>query len=495
MSSSLFARLAVPLALPLFALPLAAGEWSRFRGPNGSGLSNAKDLPVDVGPETNVAWVTEVPFGRSSPAIGGDRIFLTATDDGKLVTLAVNRKSGKVLWRREIERSHDAGLYKDTDSATPSPVTDGEKVYAFFHEAGLVSYDAKGKERWRLGMGPFRNYYGIASSPVVAGGLVLLLCDQAEGSFLVAVDKDSGKEKWRRGRPARLESYSTPILHPAAAPRTVLISGSRWVDAYDLATGKSVWTLGGVGTGPVSSPVLEGDVLFINTHDHADGGWPPFEGLLKEHDADQNGRLVKAELDGSWMFNHFNWLDPDASGEITADDWTHMAKELVNDNWGVHAIRVPESPRANGGGKPEILWSYQQNVPYIPSPLIYDGVFYMVKDDIVTSLDAATGELLKRGRLGSGKGKVYASPVAAGGKIYVGTLDGKLVVLKAAGEWTVDRTNELGEEIWATPAIADGHLYVRTRSKLYDFVAPTESPAGGEAIQQDPAGKTSSSGR
>ncbi len=486
------ALLAVPLALSLIALPLAAGEWSRFRGPNGSGLSNATGLPVAVGPETNVAWAAAVPFGRSSPAITAHRIFLTATEDGKLITLAVDRASGKVLWQRQVERSHDAGLYKDTDSATPSPVTDGENVFAFFHEAGLVSYDGAGKERWKVALGPFRNYYGIASSPVLAGGLVLMLCDQAAGSFLLAVDKDSGKERWRRGRPARLESYSTPILYPGAGePRTVLVSGSRWVDAYDLATGKSVWTLGGVGSGPISSPVLDGDVLFVGAHDHADNGWPPFDGLLEEHDGDKNARLTRAEVEGSWLYNHFGWLDPDASGEITAEDWAHMAKELVNDGWGVHAIRVP----ANGAGKPELLWSYRQNVPYIPSPVVAGGVFYMVKDDVVTSLDPATGKLLKRGRLGSGKGKVYASPVAAGGRVYVGTLDGKLVVLsvgsRASGatpgaEWTVAHTNDLGEEIWATPAIAGGHLYVRTRSKLYDFVA-APVPAAGAAADEAPA--------
>ncbi len=479
MLSTRHARATLPLVLALFALPLAAGEWSRFRGPNGSGLSNAIGLPVEVGPETNKAWETAVPFGRSSPVIAADRIFLTATEGGKLLTLAVDRASGKVLWRRDVERSHDAGLYKDTDSATPSPVTDGENVIAFFHEAGLVSYDGAGKERWRLALGPFRNYYGIASSPVLAGQRLLLLCDQAEGSFLLAVDKASGKELWRRGRPARLESYSTPILYPGTAePTAVVVSGSRWVDVYDLATGKSVWALGGVGSGPISSPVLDGDTLFVGAHDHADGGWPPFDGLLKEHDADKNGQLTKAEVEGSWLFNHFGWLDPDASGEITAGDWAHMAKELINDGWGVHAIRAP----ANGETKPEILWSYQQNVPYIPSPLVYDGVFYMVKDDVVTSLEASTGKLLKRGRLGSGKGKVYASPVAAGGKIYVGTLGGKLVVLEAAGKWKVAHTNDLGEEIWATPAISGGHLYVRTRTKLYDFVAaaaPEEGAAKG----------------
>ena len=111
----------------------------------------------------------------------------------------------------------------------------------------------------------------------------------------------------------------------------------------------------------------------------------------------------------------------------------------------------------------------------------------MVKDDIFISLDAATGKLLKRGRLGSGKGKVYASPVGAEGKIYLGTLDGKLLVLEATGEWTVTRTNELGEEIWATPAIADGHLYVRTRSKLYNFVAPASPPAGDTVVEETSA--------
>ncbi len=279
--------------------------------------------------------------------------------------------------------------------------------------------------------------------------------------------------------------YSTPILHPGAgSPKAVLISGSRWVDAYDLETGKSLWAVGGVGSGPISSPVLDGDTLFVNSHDHAESGWPPFDGLLEEHDDDKNGKLVKAEVEGSWLFNHFGWLDPDASGEITAEDWAHMAKELENDSWGVHAIHVPGTP--TGAAKPEILWSYQQNVPYIPSPLVYDGVFYMVKDDVVTSLDSATGKLLKRGRLGAGKGKVYASPVAAGGKIYLGTLGGKLAVLephsRASGatpgtEWNVAHVNDLGEEIWATPAISGGHLYVRTKSKLYDFYVEAKVPA------------------
>jgi outer membrane protein assembly factor BamB len=321
-----------------------------------------------------------------------------------------------------------------------------------------------------LPLGPFRNFYGIAASPVLAGKAVVLVCDQAEGSFVVAVDRKTGAELWRRNRPARLESFATPILYPnAERPRTLIVSGSHWVDAYDVATGKDVWTAGGLGSGPISSPVMDGDVLFVNMPDHAEHGWPDFAGMATEHDKDKDGSLSRAEVEEVWLGDHFGWLDADGSGAISAEDWAHLGAEMVNDNWGVFAIRLPE-----GEDEAKILWNYRQNVPYIPSPLIYDGVFYMVHDGIVTSLDPGTGELLKRGRLGSGSPKVYASPIAVDGKIYIGTLDGQMAVLEAGGEWTILKLNDMGEEIWASPAVADGHMYLRTRGTLYRFASGTK---------------------
>jgi outer membrane protein assembly factor BamB len=294
---------------------------------------------------------------------------------------------------------------------------------------------------------------------------LFLLCDQAQGSFLLAVDKTNGKELWRRNRPARMESYSTPILVPGdSAPSAVVVSGSRWVDAYDPATGKSLWALGGVGSGPIASPVLAGKTLFVNAPDHAEQGWSPFSEITKEHDSNEDGVLSKAEVEGSWLFRHYGWLDVDANGTISADDWKTLTSEVVNDGWGVFAIRLPAA-----GGEPEILWNYRKNAPSIPSPLVYDDVFYMVKDGVVTSLDPNTGKLLKRDRLGKGASKVYASPVAADGKIYIGNMDGRMVVLEAGPEWKVLTSNDLGDEIWASPAISDGHIYVRTKAKIYDF--------------------------
>lgn len=473
---------AVALGLLLTAAPAGAEDWARFRGPNGSGVSSSDGLPTRIGPGDHELWAADVPFGRSSPVIGGDRIYLTAVVDGSFQTLAFDRASGEIAWRREIAPRHPTELHGATDSATATPVTDGANVYAFFHEAGIVSYDAGGQLRWKVDLGPFRNFYGCASSPVVVGGLLLVICDQAVGSFLLALDAATGKERWRVERPARLESYATPILYPdAEAPKQVVVSGSRWVDAYDLDDGSNAWTVPAVGTGPVASPVLVGDTLFVSAHDHADDGWPEFAPLLQEHDADGDGELSRAEVAKVWLGNHFGWLDTDADGDIAADDWSRMRDELINDSWGVHAIDLVAE-----NGQPEKIWTYRKNVPYIPSPVVYEGVYYMFDDGIVTALDAETGELLKRGRL-PGTTKVQASPVAADGKIYVSTVDGRVVVLKAGADWQVLAANEIGEPIHATPAILDGRIYLRTESRLHCFGRDSAPPTPEVSAPRDDA--------
>lgn len=462
---------AAMLTLILVAGSGVADDWARFRGPNGSGVSASTGLPTEFGLETNVVWSTEIPFARSSPVFAGDKIFLTAIDGDKFSTLALDRDSGKILWQREIERDRTTAMYQGTDSATPSPVTDGSNVYAFFQETGLVSYDNDGKERWRLPLGPFENFYGISASPVLGGNALLLVCDQSRGSFLIAIDKNTGKQLWRQDRPARLLSYTTPILFPdSETPREVIVVGNKWVDAYDLGSGKSTWALGGLGVGPVSSPVLAGDLLIINAPDQASEPPPPFSELVEKHDADGDGVVIQSDLEGTWMANHFGYLDWNGDGSFTEEDWDTVNTTAATTGWGVIGIQIP-----GDGAKPEIVWQTQQSVPYIPTGLVYDGVLYMVKKGIVSSLDPKTGELHKRGRLTQGSPKIYASPVAADGKIYFATLEGKVAVVEAGPEWEVLTVNDLDEEIHASPAIVDGHLYVRTRGKLYNF-ATTEGP-------------------
>ena len=142
---------------------------------------------------------------------------------------------------------------------------------------------------------------------------------------------------------------------------------------------------------------------------------------------------------------------------------------MTSDHWGVFGIRLPDASRET-----EILWNVRQSVPYIPSPLIYEDVAYVIKDSIITSLDPTTGEVHKRGRLGKEKVQVYASPIAADGKVYLATVSGKVAVLDAAAQWSILAINDLADEIYATPAVADGHLYVRTKGQLFSFRSPAD---------------------
>jgi outer membrane protein assembly factor BamB len=312
-------------------------------------------------------------------------------------------------------------------------------------------------------MGPFRNFYSIAASPIVSGDLLYMLCDQAEGSFLVAIDTGTGKETWRRNRPGRLESYTTPILYPnAGKPEALLVYGSAWIDAYHPKSGKTLWAVSGVGVGPVSSPVLSGNTIYVAAPNHGENGWPPFAGVAEEFDKDGNGELTRQEVAEAWLIRHFGWLDRDGDDVITESDWTVLGKEFVRENWGAYALRL-------GGDEPETVWNYRKNVSEIASPLVHDGVFFMVEKGILTALDASTGELIKRDRITEGSPKVYASPVVAGGKLYLGTLEGTMVVVSAKGEWETLHSVDFDDEIWATPAIANGKLFVRTRGKLYAF--------------------------
>ena len=193
-------------------------EWPQFRGPNGTGVAEARALPAEFNAKKNVVWKTTVPFARSSPVVTADRVFLTASEADKLLTIALDRKTGKVVWQREVVRARHMPIYKANDAASPSPVSDGKNVYAFFAELGLISYGPDGKERWRLPLGPFNSFYGMGGSPVLAGNTLVMVCDHRDASFIVAVDTRDGKVLWRKNR-TNFEGYSTPAIYkPANGP-------------------------------------------------------------------------------------------------------------------------------------------------------------------------------------------------------------------------------------------------------------------------------------
>jgi outer membrane protein assembly factor BamB len=444
-------------------------QWTRFRGPNGSGIDSSVGYPVEFSPKKNVAWKTAVPYGQSSPIVAGTRLYGTASEGDRLITFCLDTKTGRELWRREVKRERPQIAYKANDPASPTPAADANGVVAFFPEFGLVSYDNNGKERWTFPLGPFKNFYGMAGSPIIEGATVALVCDQQSGSFVIALDRSNGRLRWKTDRPGITIGWATPMVFRPDATRTELIVlGSTRLDGYDLASGAQRWWLPVGSSGALGTPLAQGDTLMISTLGSNEPWMPTFAAALSQYDKDKDERLSQQEFRGDPdMGEHFGWIDENDDKFIVAKEWD-LARSLGLGEWGAIAVRP-----GNARGQLEqssVRWRLQKNIPYIPTPLLYQDVYYMVKTGgIITSIDPATGQILKEGRSPGALGEYYASPVAADGKVFLANTEGKITVLKAGAQWEVLAVNEMGEEVNATPALSNGRVYVRTHGALYCF--------------------------
>jgi outer membrane protein assembly factor BamB len=455
----------------LWAAP-APAQWGQFRGPNGTGVGPATRFPKDLSPTTAAQWTAEVPFGQSSPVVAGDRVYVTASEGERLVTLSFDADTGRQIWRREVPRAHAHKIYRSNDPASPTPVADAQGVVAFFPDFGLVAYAADGDERWRHPLGPFRNFYGMAASPVLVGDLVVLVCDQQSGSFILALDRASGAVKWKRERPGRTIGWATPIVFtPPSGASQLVVLGSTHVDGYDLGTGAPAprWWMRVASNGGLGTPVTIGDTVLVSTLAASEPWIPAFGPVADKYDRDKDLRLSPEEFKTDDLADHFGWLDDNSDGFIDAREW-NVARDMGTGEFGVLAIRPGE---ATGQLAPTaIRWRFRKNLPFVAAPLIYQDVIYLVRDGgIITTLDPSTGQLLKEGRTKEALGEYHASPVAADGKVYLASTEGKVTVLKAGGQWEVLGVSDLGDEIHATPALGEGRVYVRTRGALYCFGA------------------------
>ncbi|HUS09136.1 MAG TPA: PQQ-binding-like beta-propeller repeat protein [Pyrinomonadaceae bacterium] len=483
------------ITLLLFASAIALGlsttaiaeDWPQFRGPNGSGVSTSTGLPIEFGPDKNVMWKTVLPPGHSSPVLTRDRIFVTAhteitkkdKENHKLLVIGLDRQSGKLLWQREVPRSHTGRLQLVNGPASPSPVTDGANVYVFFQEFGIVSYDRDGKERWRLPIGPFNMFYGFGASPILVDDKIILPVDQdSPSSYLIAVDKNSGRVRWKVDRPVVISGYSTPIVYqPKKGTKQIVIPESFQLSAYSVADGKRVWWVRGLACEMKSIASNDGEYLYINgwgfptNQPGAQVSTISFEDAWTRYDKNGDKLIAKSEVAGAEQMDKmlnsaFEAFDMDRDEKLNAKDWDVFRAMMASEN-GLLAIKL--------GGKGDqtstaIRWRYSKPVPQVPSTLLYQGVLYMINDSgILISFNPSTGKVLKQGRLHGAIDKYFSSPVAADDKVFLIGEGGQVSVLKAGGEWEVLKVNELDDEVFATPAIADGRIYIRTRSALYAF--------------------------
>lgn len=451
-------------------------DWPRFRGPNGSGIADQQKPPVEIGPEKNVKWKVPVPSGLSSPIIAGDKLVLTAFDDGKLYTIAYNRADGSEAWRAEAPAERIETYYKEAGSpAASTSATDGQRIVSYFGSCGLFCYDLSGKELWKheMPVAEVAGKFGSGVSPILADGKVILVRDETSAPRIIALDAASGELIWEKPRQSPA-SYCTPVVWDTPEGKQVAAAGHGRMVGYDLKSGEEQWFVVGLPSGCCPSPVTDDDKLFFagwspGGPDDKEFQMPPFDGLLSQMDADKSGDLSREEVENTEMKSFFDVQDANQDNKITRDEWDAMLKFMAEGRNVAFAL--------NTGGtgditKSEMLWEATKGLPYIPSAIVYRGQYIMIKDGgIITAYDAQSGDQIYMKRAAA-SGTYYASPVAANGNIYITSLDEGIVTVLTAGTdkpEVIAENPALGERVSATPAIADDTLYIRTAAHLYAF--------------------------
>jgi outer membrane protein assembly factor BamB len=400
-----------PLAAVLFALALAAPagaqEWTRFRGPNGSGVSEVR-LPVRWA-EKDFRWKVKLPGkGHSSPTLWGDKIFITCGDEatGKRIVLCLRADDGKILWVREFPAARHA-KHADNSFASATPAADERHVYTCWGSPKdylVLALDHDGKEVWRADLGPFQAGHGFGASPIVHDDLLIVPNEQDRGSSVVAFDRLTGKERWRAPRRSKF-GYATPcVWRPSGRPAELIVSS--WDDgisALDPKSGKVTWSLDVFSRGHVEaaigSPVVAGDLV------------------------------------------------------LGTAGWLGVKLEVV----AVRPYPRPENP-------PRPVYRINRSAPLVLTPLVKDDLLFVWSDlGVVTCADVRTGKRIWSERI---PGSFYGSPVCAGEHLYGVSREGQVVVLAASKEYRLVANNPLGEGSHSTPAVAGGRMYLRTFSHL-----------------------------
>jgi outer membrane protein assembly factor BamB len=409
-------RLTAAVAPAAVVQGTAAQAWPTWRGPLGTGEGPGAKPPLEWSETKNIRWKVALPGqGKSSPIVWRDTLYVTTAVPGeggaqKFTLMALNRADGKEKWSRVLreEKPHE-GHHPDGTFAGGSAVTDGTRLYAWFGSRGLYAVDFTGKVLWEktLGQMQTRNGFGEGSSVAVHNGTLIVPWDHEGTDFVIGLDAATGKEKWRTPRDEPT-TWSTPLVVASGGKPQVVLSGTNKVVGYDLATGAVIWQTGGTTVNAIPSPVF-GDGLVI-----AMGG---FRGSM------------------------------------------------------ARAIRVADA-KGDVDGTPAQVWTYTKDTPYVPSPLLYRGSVYFLKVNtgILTNLDAKTGAVRFTERL-TDVPNVYASPVAADGRVYVVGRDGKTAVLDAGPSLKVLATNALDDATDTSPALVDGELYLRGAKSLYRISA------------------------
>ncbi|HEV3004763.1 MAG TPA: PQQ-binding-like beta-propeller repeat protein, partial [Pirellulales bacterium] len=437
--------------------------------------------------------------GNSSVCVWGDRIVVTGaeTDARRLITVCVDRQTGKIVWERSVTVEKFEPLHQLNCPASSTAAADGQRVYAYFGSYGLLAYDFDGNEQWKKPLAPTPSMFGSGTSPVAAAGLVLLNNGTQLDLSLLAIDAASGETVWQKRRPRGFSTglWSTPVVRHTDEGDEVLVTGGMSCAAYSLKDGAQRWSVSGLP--PISlntAAVGEGLVFFSLTNPIGEpdnvAKLPPFEEALKKYDQNEDGKIAADEIPqdlmlfsrgrpdkvGDWapLRGLIGRIDEDKDGALNGEEWQKGVKQLADFTKQADLAVVALRPGGTPGAETQVAWKQTTAVPEVPSPLYHDGRVYLLSEKgILTCREAATGKELYKQRLGM-EGTCYASPVVGDGKIYVASDGGTVIVLAPGDPYERLARNDFDEGILATPALVEGKIYLRTQGHLYAFGLPND---------------------
>jgi outer membrane protein assembly factor BamB len=394
-------------------------------------------------------------------------LYLTSFDRTALRVHAFDIKTGNPLWVGELPRERAAKQNSLNNAASPSPACDNSGVVALFSDFGIAAWNTDGKPRWRHPMPAVINNHGQASSPVLAGGLVVQVLGADAGSEVLVRRWDSGKEVWKDKLSG--VTYSTPAITPDG--QVIILSTGEMV-SFDLPTGNRRWWVMGLPYQPKSSPILSMDgktVYFsaLSVEESSKAQLASYEKLLQQFDVNGDGKISIDEVrERKGPVDGFVQIDLNGDGVFTREEHRDLMRIAESPHI---AAAIPTNGTGDQTGK--LLWALHKGVPNVSSPIVIGDVLYMVKEGgILSSVRVADGSVVKEGRVATGFGAVYSSPIAVGNLLFIANQQGKVIVLKAEPEWQILAVNDLGEEIFATPAVAGNRMFVRTATTLWCFM-------------------------
>ena len=476
--------------------PATAENWSGFRGANAGGVAEKDRAPIFFGPSSNVLWKIELLRGHSSPVVWKERTFLTGAEGNKLTTICLDRLSGKRLWEQSLTVEMLEPVHEANSHATPTPVTDGKAVFVYFGSFGLVAYDLDGKEMWNKPLPMPKTFFnqGTATSPILIEGKLVLFVQVGNDSHLLALNPSNGQEVWKAPMPLFNNSFSTPVCWKESGQSFVGLACARRFSAFDAAGGKEAWWVDGIGFQACSTPVALDDRLVIaaaGVQGDISNMTPPmsFEEMIKNYDHDGDGVLAYEEIPDALLFTDRQTSDGKGNmsikkalamfggvkpgDKLNRSKWEEICGRLASFRTSDMNRTVVMAVRT--GGKhdvthSQVLWKETKGVPEIPSPLVWQGRLYLIRSGgILVCRDLETGKLIYENRIDS-PGGYFASPVLAGGLIYLSSDRGTITVVKAGNSFEVLARNEIKQPIIATPAIVENTLLVRSTEQLWAFV-------------------------